>query len=149
MISSLTSSNYSTQTYITNQVASLASKLSQKHIGIWGLTFKAGTDDLRDSPALAIVDNLASLGFELHVFDPTVRLSYEGKPESVHVCESAEAVLKESKLLVVLTEWPEFGNFLPDDSCAGVTVFDSRLVLNKTSWLRAGATPVSFGTVNQ
>jgi UDPglucose 6-dehydrogenase len=149
MISSLTSSNYSTQAFITKEVAGLASKLSQKNIGIWGLTFKAGTDDLRDSPAIAIVDNLASLGFDLHVFDPTVRLSYEGKPGSVHVHESAGAVLRESKLLVVLTEWPEFGDFVPNRYCEGLTVFDTRLVLDKTRWLRAGAIRVSFGDVHK
>jgi UDPglucose 6-dehydrogenase len=146
MISSLTSSNSSTQDFVANEVANLASQLSQKRVGIWGLTFKAGTDDLRDSPALAIIDNLVSLGFEIYAYDPTVRTPFVGKTESLHICESAEQLLSMSKLLVVLTEWPEFADFVPESSvCEGLTVFDSRLILDKESWLRAGANLVSFG----
>lgn len=150
IISSLTASNSATQTFLAEEIASLASKLSQKQIGIWGLTFKAGTDDLRDSPALAIIDNLVALGFELYAYDPTVRTPYQSEVDSVHICESAEKVLAMSKLLVVLTEWPEFADFVPDRSaCEGLTVFDSRLILDRTSWLRAGANPILFGAMSK
>ena len=150
IISSLTASNSATQTFLAQEIASLASKLSQKQIGIWGLTFKAGTDDLRDSPALAIIDYLVALGFELYAYDPTVRTPYQSEEESVHICESAEQVLAMSKLLVVLTEWPEFADFVPDRSaCEGLTVFDSRLILDRKSWLRAGANPILFGAMSK
>lgn len=150
IISSLTSSNSTTQTFLADEIANLASKLSQKRIGIWGLTFKAGTDDLRDSPALAIIDNLVTRGFELYAYDPTVKTPYQSKEASVHICESAEQVLVMSKLLVVLTEWPEFSDFVPERSvCEGLTVFDSRLILDRASWLRAGANPILFGDMSR
>lgn len=150
IISSLTSSNSTTQTFLADEIANLASKLSQKRIGIWGLTFKAGTDDLRDSPALAIIDNLVIRGFELYAFDPTVKTPYQSKEDSLHICESAEQVLVMSKLLVVLTEWPEFSDFVPERSvCEGLTVFDSRLILDRAIWLRAGANPILFGDMSR
>jgi UDP-glucose 6-dehydrogenase len=94
------------------------------------------------------VDNLVGLGFELHIYDPTVKTPYEGKAKSVHICESAEEAVATSKLLVVLTEWPEFADYVPDSSvCEGLTVYDSRLILDRPSWLRAGANPISFGAM--
>jgi UDPglucose 6-dehydrogenase len=47
--------------------------LSGKVVAVWGLTFKAGTDDLRDSPAIAIIQRLMKFGARVQAFDPTVR----------------------------------------------------------------------------
>ena len=46
--------------------------LAGKTVAVWGLTFKARTDDLRDSPSLAIIDRLLAAGAIVRAYDPTV-----------------------------------------------------------------------------
>jgi UDPglucose 6-dehydrogenase len=79
-------------------------------VGVWGLTFKAGTDDLRDSPSLAVIAHLRSRGARVLAYDPTqpdpghellAPLGVEVAADLYAACEGSESV-------VVLTEWPEF-----------------------------------------
>jgi len=73
-------------------------------VAMWGLTFKAGTDDLRDSPAMAIAAHLASLGIIVQAFDPTVSQPLPG----VSVTRSCLEACCGARALVVATEWPQF-----------------------------------------
>jgi UDPglucose 6-dehydrogenase len=78
--------------------------LAGRTIGIWGLTFKAGTDDLRNSPALAIAEELRARGAHLQAYDPTVRKGVDGivtVEDPYEACAGASA-------LVVATEWTDF-----------------------------------------
>ncbi|MFM7061929.1 MAG: UDP binding domain-containing protein, partial [Actinomycetes bacterium] len=70
-------------------------------------TFKAGTDDLRDSPAIDVLRRLVAAGLGVRAYDPTVRAGAE-VVEGVEVVEDAAAAAKRADVLVVLTEWPEF-----------------------------------------
>ena len=73
-------------------------------VAVLGLAFKAGTDDTRDSPALAIVDRLVSAGASVVAYDPIARAEAPGlalAPDPYEACDGADAVL-------VVTEWPEF-----------------------------------------
>jgi UDPglucose 6-dehydrogenase len=100
----------------THQVRRVAGKirdaaggsLAGARVGILGLTFKAGTDDLRDSPALAVAELLAAEGAELTGYDPCV-------PEGTHlgpvrVVGTAHLAAEDASVIVVLTEWPEFAD---------------------------------------
>ncbi|MGW4487346.1 UDP-glucose dehydrogenase family protein [Amycolatopsis sp. NPDC004368] len=80
--------------------------LTGARIGLLGLAFKAGTGDLRDSPALAIATELARHGAELTAHDPAV----EAVPglDAVQVVDDPYLVAKDAAALVVLTEWPQF-----------------------------------------
>lgn len=78
--------------------------LTGETVAMWGLTFKAGTDDLRDSPAMAIAARLASLGIIVQAFDPTVARALDG----VSVAGSCLEACCGARVLVVATEWPEF-----------------------------------------
>jgi UDPglucose 6-dehydrogenase len=82
--------------------------LAGARIGILGLAFKAGTDDLRDSPALAVAELLASEGAELTAYDPSVPTG--SSPGPVHVVDAAHLAVKDASAIVVLTEWPEFAD---------------------------------------
>lgn len=78
-------------------------------VGVWGLTFKAGTDDLRDSPAVRVVGELAARGAQVVAYDPT-KPDPERPPLAglgVSVVGDAYAACAGSSALVVLTEWPE------------------------------------------
>ncbi|WP_033291131.1 UDP-glucose dehydrogenase family protein [Amycolatopsis jejuensis] len=83
--------------------------LSHARLGLLGLTFKAHTDDLRDSPALAVAAMLRQDGAELVAYDPALSAdtAHPGL-ESISVVEDPELAAKDVDALVVLTEWPQF-----------------------------------------
>jgi UDPglucose 6-dehydrogenase len=113
-------------------------------VGVWGLTFKARTDDTRDSPALRIVGLLAEAGAEVRAYDPAVSTPIGGldpAADPYSVCEDAD-------VLVVLTEWDEF-RWLDFDKVAGLMrrplVVDARNLLDKPALQRRGFGYVGIG----
>ncbi len=82
-----------------------------KRIAVWGLAFKDNTDDIRESPALAIVDNLLSEGAHVIAFDPqamdNVKNVYE-KQEQLSFGEDEYSILSDADALVIATNWKEF-----------------------------------------
>ncbi|MDQ3153031.1 MAG: UDP-glucose/GDP-mannose dehydrogenase family protein [Actinomycetota bacterium] len=88
--------------------AAVGGSLDGVHIGLLGLTFKAGTDDLRDSPALAVAAALRAEGAVLVAYDPGVRASVPGMTDGVEVADDPVKAAQGAAAIVVLTEWPEF-----------------------------------------
>ncbi len=84
-------------------------KAKGKHVAMWGLAFKAKTDDVRESPALTVVDRLLDAGIQVTVYDPVaisnVKADYGDRllyaEDSYMATEGAEALL-------VMTEWNQF-----------------------------------------
>jgi UDPglucose 6-dehydrogenase len=108
-------------------------------IAVWGLTFKAGTDDVRDSLAVRIVRDLVGRGASVTAFDPAVRAI--ALPDGATLATSAVAALKGADALLVLTEWPEFTRIPPSTiahSLSGLTVVDGRNVLDPQRIAAAG-----------
>ncbi len=101
--------------------------LPGRSVAVWGLTFKAGTDDLRESPALRVVSQILESGAEVRAFDPTLR-PHQSVPalpvslvrewgalgfpasrlERLTVASEATAATEGASALLVLTEWDEF-----------------------------------------
>ena len=110
-----------------------------KTIASWGLTFKANTDDLRDSPAIAILTRLNDMGATIRAYDPSAR-GVEMLPW-VQRCGSALEACDGADALAVLTEWPEFADVAPPDVAARLNnsvVVDGRNVLNRQQWKSSG-----------
>ncbi|HEX2132742.1 MAG TPA: UDP-glucose/GDP-mannose dehydrogenase family protein [Actinophytocola sp.] len=116
--------------------------LSKVRLGLLGLTFKAGTDDLRDSPALAVAALLRQAGAKLVAYDPALS-SGEGRAEldGIAVVDDPYRAAEGVEALVVLTEWPEFRS-LDWAKLAGVAarpvVVDTRNLLDPDVVRRAG-----------
>jgi UDPglucose 6-dehydrogenase len=107
-------------------------------IGVWGLAFKAGTDDTRDSLAVRVVAALSEAGATVRAYDPEVTLI--DLPSNASLVQSAEAAL-DADALVVLTEWPEFRAVHPRTMAAGLrrkVVIDGRNVLDRERVALAG-----------
>ncbi|MGW0521993.1 UDP-glucose dehydrogenase family protein [Crossiella sp. NPDC003009] len=85
----------------------LARPLRGARIGLLGLTFKAGTDDLRDSPALAVAQALAEAGAGLRGYDPCVPAE-RGRLGPVSLVSRAALAAEDADAVLLLTEWPEF-----------------------------------------
>lgn len=111
-----------------------------KRVGVWGLTFKAGTDDLRQSPSLEVIKRLITAGVEVHGYDPAVKGPVPEVPE-LNVSADPYAAVKEAEVLVVLTEWDEF-RWLDFDQVAaqmqGRAVIDARNILDSHALRRRG-----------
>jgi len=93
---------------IVRKVRKTLGDLRNKKIGILGLAFKANTDDMRDAPAIDIINLLQNDGAKISAFDPkamdtaaTVLKTVDYKKDAYQVCEGAD-------LIIVLTEWNEF-----------------------------------------
>jgi UDPglucose 6-dehydrogenase len=112
--------------------------LSGATVAAWGLTFKANTDDLRESPALAIIRRLLDRGAKVRAYDPTVKVppfdGVELAPTAFEACDGADA-------LAVLTEWDEFRwlDLLEVRSrLARPSIVDTRNLLDRSAALRGG-----------
>ncbi len=80
-----------------------------RKIGVWGLSFKPDTDDIRDSVAIAIVQRLIALGADVCVFDPrAMENAKRVLPDCVQYAPTPMDAAMGAEALVVLTEWPEF-----------------------------------------
>jgi UDPglucose 6-dehydrogenase len=79
-------------------------------VAVWGLTFKANTDDRRDSPSLQITRRLVERGAVVQAFDPTVAADGASPPDLTALALRSDPyeAAKDAKVLVVLTEWDEF-----------------------------------------
>ena len=111
-----------------------------KVIASWGLTFKAHTDDLRDSPAIAVLTLLHEMGAEIHAYEPSATGAYAGFPW-IELFSSAVDACRDADALAVLTEWPEFSGVDVNDVAVvmkSLSVVDGRNVLNPETWKSAG-----------
>lgn len=81
-------------------------------VGVWGLTFKAGTDDMRESPALAVIEGLRAAGATVQAYDPTTTGELDPvqrfRLADLRPLGNALDAADGADVLVVLTEWPEF-----------------------------------------
>ena len=122
--------------------------LSGKVVAVWGLTFKAGTDDLRDSPAIAIIERLMKLGARVQAYDPTVNVIRPGIPSDLVIAASCGEATAQADVLAVLTEWDEFKWVSASETSTHMTgkqIIDARNLLDRKDWERAGFTYQGIG----
>jgi UDPglucose 6-dehydrogenase len=86
--------------------------LRGKTICVWGLSFKAGTDDVREAPALKVITALLERGAKIRAYDPkAISNALNVLPEipgKLSYAENAMDAAKGASAILVLTEWPEF-----------------------------------------
>lgn len=111
-------------------------ELAGKTIAVWGLAFKPNTDDIREAPALVLIDSLLRAGANVQVYDP-VAMTDARYLLNDHVLFAGSALdaVKGAHALALVTEWSEFR--LPDwkkmrDLMRNHVVFDGRNIYNST-----------------
>jgi len=85
--------------------------LRGKCIAVWGLAFKANTDDMREAPSLALIDDLVAAGATVRAYDPAAGAEAKklfAESRSVSVVSSALGALEGADALAIVTEWQEF-----------------------------------------
>ena len=130
---------------VVSKVRSLAGgTLDGATVGVLGLTFKAHTDDVRESPALAVINRLLAEGASVQAFDPAahaVELPVELRHDGYEAARGAN-------VLVVLTEWPEFRSLdyaRVASEMRRAAIVDARNLLNPEELERYGFEYVGVG----
>jgi len=121
-------------------------ELSGVTVGALGLTFKAGTDDLRESPALAIIAELRRLGATVRAYDPTAAgelTPHQGVVlEGIELVGEALDIAEGADVVALFTEWPEFSKIdlskLASRAGRPVTIVDTRNLLDPVLVREAG-----------
>ena len=116
----------------------LGGSLKDKKISVWGLSFKANTDDTRFSPAISVIELLLAEGAQIKAFDPIVK---NVENLSIEVSEDVKKNVIGADAIVLLTEWQEFKKIDPkkiSDLLNQKIIIDSRNLLQKNKWEKAG-----------
>lgn len=117
--------------------------LKGRKVAIWGLSFKPGTDDLRDAPAVTVISELIRLGARLQVYDPIAMANTaRAYPDwEIGYASSALAALEGAEALLVMTEWDEFRTIAPEAVAGAMNravVIDGRNLWDPKAAARAG-----------
>lgn len=133
-------------------IAMVGGSVDGVRIAAWGLTFKARTDDLRESPSLSVLHRLREAGAEVRAYDPAVPADHEPAKaallEGIEVVDDPYAACDGAEVLLVLTEWDEFkwldfGKVA--DALAVPRVVDARNLLDRESLRRRGFEHTGIG----
>jgi UDPglucose 6-dehydrogenase len=131
---------------IAKAVGRHQSDLAGIAVGAMGLTFKAGTDDLRESPAMSIISELRKVGATVKAFDPTTSgelsphqsIALDGIELTKELLDVADGV----DVICVFTEWPEFAKVDLDELARrvgeGTTIVDTRNLFDPNDVKNAG-----------
>ncbi len=123
--------------------------LKSKKITLWGLAFKPNTDDIREAPALYIIEKLLAAGAAVTAFDPEAMENVKAKlGDSIAFASSMMDAVKDADALLICTEWHAFRN--PDFDKLKTTlktpvIFDGRNIYNPKEMDSLGFSYYSIG----
>jgi UDPglucose 6-dehydrogenase len=123
--------------------------LKGKHLALWGLAFKPDTDDIREAPALYMIDELTAAGATITAFDPEAMDNVKKvKGDKLSFADNGYEALEGADALLIATEWAVFRN--PDfvkvaAALKSKTIFDGRNLYELDSMKEIGFTYYSIG----
>jgi UDPglucose 6-dehydrogenase len=118
-------------------------------VALLGLAFKAGTDDVRDSPALGVARELLLRGARVRAYDPAAAANAARELPDLEITDSAEAAFDGADVAVVATEWPAFRTLdwaAARDRLRRPLVVDGRRLLDHATMTGLGYTYLAVGT---
>ena len=123
--------------------------LAGKHFALWGLAFKPNTDDIREAPALSIIDALTSAGATVTTYDPEAMPNVKAQiGDIIHYAKNQYQALDKADALIIATEWSEFRTpdfDLIEQKMPNKIVFDGRNLFDTISMKESGFYYVSVG----
>jgi UDPglucose 6-dehydrogenase len=129
--------------------AHFSNQLKEKKIGIWGLSFKPQTDDMREAPSLKIIDELLKEGAIVRAYDPVAMdEARRVLDDRIEFSNDKYEALIDADALVVVTEWPEFRvlNYkVLDRLMQEKVIFDGRNIYDSDEVREYGFTYYSIG----
>lgn len=123
--------------------------INGKTFALWGLAFKPNTDDIREAPALVLINDLIEAGANVIAYDPeaasNVRNLYQGK-DGLQIVDSKDEVFQNIEALLIATEWDEFkAADLDEIKNKTSVVFDGRNIYKPDEMQAKGFTYYSIG----
>jgi len=122
--------------------------LAGRRVGVLGLAFKPDSDDIRDSPALAVATAVHGLGARVTAYDPVALDRARRAHPELRYAGSILGAAADADVLLLLTEWPEFSQADPEvigKAVARRNVADGRNALDTVAWQAAGWTYRAHG----
>lgn len=126
--------------------------LSQKRIALLGLTFKSGTDDTRDSPALSLAATLSDAGAFVVGYDPMARLDAEQSSYLIGRAKDVDEAILGADAIVIGASWEEFSKIDPNYAAqvvSGQVLLDGVGILDLDIWAKAGFVAMGIGEGHQ
>lgn len=126
---------------IDKAVELLGGRAHGRRVAVLGAAFKPDSDDVRDSPALDVAATLEARGAAVHVYDPKAGDNARHARPGLRTVGSVEDACRDADIVLVLTDWAEFGGIEPvalADVVRHPRVVDGRLVLDPDKWRAAG-----------
>ena len=109
LVKSVIRSNERRSLLLLNKVNEiLKGKIKNKNISFLGVTFKANTDDMRDSSTLTMIPSLAKKGARINYYDPTGEKNVFKKIKNVNFSKNIKSAIHKSDLVIIHTEWNDF-----------------------------------------
>jgi len=135
VIKSVIKSNDSRSLLLLRRVETiLKGKVKNTKICFLGVTFKANTDDMRDSSSLSMIPSLIKKGAKINYFDPTGEKVEFKKIRNVKYSDNIHSAIKNSDLIIIHTEWNDFKsiNFKKEVQSKKFIIFDMRNIYSST-----------------
>ena len=156
VLSAVESHNETQKHYLAQRMAAaLPQGLAGKRVALWGLAFKAGTDDMREAPSLTVIADLLAAGASVVAYDPVAKetalraFADAGIPaEDVVITSTKEEALAGADILAVVTEWSEFKTLDYEAVAKALAlkmVFDGRNIYKAAPWSAVGVQLVGIG----
>jgi UDPglucose 6-dehydrogenase len=155
ILDAVTDVNEKQKSHLVTKIKRYFGSLTGKHFALWGLAFKPNTDDIREAPALEIIQDLLDAGAGVAAFDPEAMDNVKAIfGDKISFCETPYDCLQNADALIIATEWNEFRT--PDfDKILSVmkepVIFDGRNVFDVAAMEKKGFHYESIGRplVNQ
>jgi len=152
VLSAVQEVNMAQRTSAVRRLRARLGGLEGKIVAVWGLTFKGGTEDTRQSPAMDVVDLLHNEGAVIRAFDPSVAEDPDRVPARLRpmLRESGLAAAAGADALAILTDWSEFERIALSDLRAvmrGRVIFDGRNLLDAAMAEREGFAYMGVGRI--
>jgi UDPglucose 6-dehydrogenase len=147
LLTSVQAVNAGQRTNAVRRIRARLGGLEGRTIGVWGVTFKGGTEDVRDSPAVDVIELLLNEGASVQAYDPTFpqarppELANAYRPNPIEAARDADA-------LAILTDWEEFTTVPLADVQAvmrGRVIFDGRNIISRAAAEAAGFAYMGVG----
>jgi UDPglucose 6-dehydrogenase len=110
VLEAVVKTNYRHHLLMVDKIKNAAGGLRGKTVGLLGLSFKPNTDDIRESPAIAILKELKRRGANVRAYDPAAGAIAKKEIPDLDVRQDVDSVARGADVLVIATEWNQFRN---------------------------------------
>ncbi len=148
LVSNVIKSNDKRSSLILSKILKILKNKKNQKIGFLGVTFKANTDDMRDSSSLKIIPGLIKNGYNVSYYDPTGKKDiFNQYNSSLEYIDNLSDLVTKSDLVVIHTEWDEFKsiNFIELKKNKKLIIFDLRNLYDPKSFLNKKIKYFSIG----